>query len=171
MKVRAELKACAWCLVFVVIEVSLYISYQAHEARFHWFTHFFVGSSVALMAMSAFVMVTRRPARVPLIWPVAAHVFAIIPDFLFTAGVAHQRWMNVFLGHLAGHFVPGRNWTWYAVFLVSLGIYLALIGLIASSSGAGGTPVVAPPAGVAPRRPQPAAGRVCCVHRPEEAAP
>jgi len=35
--------------------------------------------------------------------------------------------MEVFLGHLASHFVPGRNLTWYVVFLASLAAYLAVL--------------------------------------------
>ncbi len=84
--------------------------------------------------MAAFVLLTRRPAPFPLLWPVAAHMYAIVPDLLFIAGVAHERWMNVFLGHLSGHFVPGRNWTWYAVLLIALAVYLALLGTFASPS-------------------------------------
>ncbi len=42
MKLRGELKVSAWCLLFVAVEGFLYFSYQAHEARFHWFTHIYV---------------------------------------------------------------------------------------------------------------------------------
>lgn len=70
---------------------------------------------------------TRRPVTLPLVWLLAGHLFAMFPDFLFTAGVAHYRWMEVFLGHISSHFVPGRNLTWYVAFLASLGVYLATI--------------------------------------------
>lgn len=52
------------------------------------------------------------------------HLFAITPDLLFAAGIAHRRWMDIFLGHVGSHFVPGRNLTWYVVFLASLAAYL-----------------------------------------------
>ena len=45
--------ACAWCVVAVLAEVALYASYRDHDARFHWFTHFFVGTSVAILVMAA----------------------------------------------------------------------------------------------------------------------
>ena len=51
----------------------------------------------------------------------------MFPDFLFAGGVAHRRWMNVFLGHLATHFIPGRNLTWYLIFVVCLGSYLFVL--------------------------------------------
>ena len=117
-------RICAWCLLSIAVELLLYVFYFAHEARFHWFTHFFVGASVALLTMSAVSRRTRRPVPLPLLWPVLGHIVAMFPDFLFEEGIAHRRWMDVFLGHLSTHFIPGRNWTWYAVFLVSLAFYL-----------------------------------------------
>lgn len=29
------------------------------------------------------------------------------PDLLLTAGTAHERWMDLFLGHISTHFVWG----------------------------------------------------------------
>ena len=34
--------------------------------------------------------------------------------------------MNLFLGHIA-HIVPGRNWTWLAVFVTALTGYLVTL--------------------------------------------
>ena len=51
----------------------------------------------------------------------------MFPDFLFTAGMAHERWIDVFLGHISTHFVPGRNLTWFVVFLLALGAYLVVL--------------------------------------------
>jgi hypothetical protein len=118
---------CAWCLVAIGFEIYLYSAYRAHEARFHWFTHFFVGASVALLIMAAVAWRTGRPVRWPLIWLILGHLVAMFPDFLFSAGIAHQHWMDIFLGHLSTHFIPGRNWTWYAIFLASLAAYLAVL--------------------------------------------
>lgn len=60
---------------------------------------------------------TGRPVRVPLLWLLAAHTSTMFPDFLFHAGVAHYRWMDLFLGHISTHFVPGRNVTWFSSLL------------------------------------------------------
>ena len=35
--------------------------------------------------------------------------------------------LPVFLGHISTHFVPGRNLSWFVVFLVALGAYLAVL--------------------------------------------
>jgi 4-hydroxybenzoate polyprenyltransferase len=128
------LRVCLWCLIAVLAEVALYASYRGHDARFHWFTHFFVGTSVALVAMAGVAARTRRPVPLPLVWPFLAHVVAMFPDFLFTAGIAHRRWMDVFLGHISTHFVPGRNLTWFAVFLLALAAYLAVLARLPSAT-------------------------------------
>ncbi len=121
-------RLCLWCLLAVAVEIGLYLSYRGHDARFHWFTHFFVGSAVALLLMSAVALRTRRPVPLPLVWPLIGHLYAMFPDFLFTGGhIAHERWMDVFLGHVSTHFVPGRNLTWYVAFLAAVALYLGVL--------------------------------------------
>lgn len=122
-----DVRLCLCCAAAGLVEVGLYFSYRAHDARFHWLTHFLVGGSAALVGMAAYAWVRRRPARLPLVWIVAAHLFAMFPDFLFEGGIAHERWMDVFLGHISTHFVPGRNLTWLVVFAVALAAYLAIL--------------------------------------------
>lgn len=118
------LRTCLWCAVAVVVEVLLYLSYRGHDARFHWLTHFLVGASVALVLMTLRAWRTRRPVRFPLVWMLLTHLYAMIPDFLFSAGVPHYAWMEVFLGHISSHFVPGRNIAWLAAFAAALAGYL-----------------------------------------------
>ena len=124
---RPALRLCLWCVPAVLLEMGLYASYRGHDARFHWLTHFFVGASAALVAMAAVATRRRQPVALPLVWVVGGHLVAMFPDLLFTAGVAHEPWMDVFLGHLASHDVPGRNLTWYVVFLACMGVYLATL--------------------------------------------
>ncbi len=121
------LRVCLWCVVAVLAEVGLYASYRGHDARFHWFTHFFVGAAAALVVMAAVAARIRRPVPLPLVWPFLAHVMAMFPDFLFAGGVAHEPWMDLFLGHISTHFMPGRNLTWFVVFLLALAAYLAVV--------------------------------------------
>lgn len=128
---------CLWCLLAVLVEVALYFSYRGHDARFHWFTHFFVGTATALLIMAELARRSRRPVPLPLVWPLLGHVVAMIPDFLFVGGIAHRRWMDIFLGHISSHYVPGRNVTWYAVSALSLGLYLAVLARL---NGAGEAP-------------------------------
>lgn len=127
----AALRICLWCILAVVVEIALYLSYRGHEARFHYATHLFVGASAALVIMSVVAWRRRQPIPYPLVWPVLGHLFAMFPDFLFSAGTAHYRWMDVFLGHISTHFVPGRNLTWAIVFLGALGIYLTVLARVA----------------------------------------
>lgn len=126
-RIRGRWRLCVWCAGAATVEVGLYASYRGHDARFHWFTHFFVGTATALAVMTTIVLLGRRPVARPLVWLVAAHVFAMTPDLLYIAGYAHRRWMDLFLGHIAVHFVPGRNWTWLVVFLAALAAYLTSV--------------------------------------------
>ena len=121
------LRLCAWCAVAALVEVGLYVSYRGHDARFHWFTHFFVGATAAFSVMMLVAGVRRRPVPLPLVWLLAGHLVAMAPDLAFVAGVAHQPWMDVFLGHISSHYVPGHNWTWYGVFLAALAAYLLVV--------------------------------------------
>lgn len=114
-------------VAFLAVEVALYLSYRAHDARFHWATHFLVGSTFALLLMTAYAAARRRPARAPFLWVLVAHLYAMFPDFLFEAGRPHQWWMEVFLLHIRSHFVPGRNLFWFATFLVALAGYLVVL--------------------------------------------
>ncbi len=127
----AALRICLWCVLAVLVEIALYLSYGGHEARFHYATHLFVGACTALVIMSVVAWRRRRPVPYPLVWPVLAHLFAMFPDFLFSAGTAHHPWMDVFLGHISTHFVPGRNLTWAVVCLSALGIYLTVLARVA----------------------------------------
>lgn len=121
-----------WALsvgAYVASEYLLFLSYRGHDARFHWFTHFFVGASVALIVMSIITWRVRRVIRLPLLWIFLAHVFAILPDLLFSIlKIAHNlSWSDLFLLHIHSHFIPGRNITWYLIFVLSLGLYLWVI--------------------------------------------
>jgi hypothetical protein len=112
-------------LLAVCAEVALYVNYQAHEARYHWFTHFFIGAGVALVAMTVWIVEEKRPVPYPVVWLIAGHLIAMLPDFLFAFGIPHRPWMDVFFGHLSAVFVPGHNLIWYGAFLVTLAGYLA----------------------------------------------
>ncbi|HJT03613.1 MAG TPA: hypothetical protein VJ757_08295 [Pseudonocardiaceae bacterium] len=126
----AGLRLCLWCVAAIVVEIGLYLSYRGHDARFHYVTHLFVGASAAMVIMALVAWRRRRPVAYPLVWPVLGHLVAMFPDFLFSAGIAHYWWMDVFLGHLSTHFVPGRNVTWAVVFLGALGAYLAVLARV-----------------------------------------
>jgi hypothetical protein len=62
-----------------------------------------------------------------MLWLLAGHAIAMFPDILWNFQLLHhQSWMDIFLGHISSHFVPGRNWSWYVIFLICLAIYLSV---------------------------------------------
>lgn len=122
-------------LLFVVAELVIFFSYQHSDVRFHWFLHFFVGATVALTALAVQTWRSARVLAYPLLWVLLGHALAMIPDPLF-AIMPHQSWMDVFLLHISVHFIPGRNWAWYTLFLISLGGYLAARALVETRHGA-----------------------------------
>ena len=76
-------------------------------------------------------MFRGRAVPYPLVWLLAGHVYAMVPDFLFLLfGIAHDRWMDVFLWHIRAHFIPGRNITWYLIFLASLAVHLVILARV-----------------------------------------
>jgi hypothetical protein len=115
-----------WQLVlFATAEVLLYLSYQHHDTRFHWFLHFFVGTSAAFGVMTLITYWSNRTILFPFLWLLVGHVIAMFPDILWSAELLpHQAWMDIFVLHISSHFIPGRNWTWYVIFLLCLAVYL-----------------------------------------------
>lgn len=113
--------------VAIAVEVGLFLQYVSEGARYHWFVHFFVGAGTALVLMTLWSWRTRRPVAHPLSWVVLAHLYAMFPDLLFPHGIVHAAWMNMFLGHLWVHFVPGQDVTWFVVFVVALTAYLVCL--------------------------------------------
>lgn len=118
-------------------EAFLFMRYQAHDAPYHWFTHFLVGGSVALIWMTVWVVQERRRVSLAAVWVVLGHLVAMFPDLLFAWGIPHQRWMDAFLGHITSHYIPGGNATWYAVFLGALAGYLIADARLQSSRPVG----------------------------------
>lgn len=116
-------------LVFLVVaELALYASYAAHDARFHWATHFLVGLLVTALWQSAHLLVAARPARAQLATIVVFHLWAMWPDLVFRAGVPHYRWMDwVALGHVQAHYLPGGDTTWLLLALLAAGGYAVLL--------------------------------------------
>lgn len=115
-------------VVLVAAEVLLLRSYGAHDARFHWATHFLVGLAFAALWCLARLVLTGAPGpRWLLMTVLGFHLYAMLPDLLFRGGVPHYRWMDVFLGHVAAHYVPGGDLTWFVVAAVCSGLYAAAL--------------------------------------------
>ena len=112
----------------VLAEVALFVSYDAHDARFHWATHLLVALSFSAVLLLARLLLTGSPGlRFLLPTVLGLHLFAMTPDLLFRGGIPHQQWMNVFLGHLAVHDLPGGDRSWLAIALALSGMYVATL--------------------------------------------
>ncbi len=119
------IKKIALLALYVGAEIVIYFGYNDQQASFHWFTHFFVGAIVALIGLTVWKITTHRSVVWPLGWVYLAHLVAMFPDFLYNFGhIAHREWMDIFLGHVSSHYIPGRNWTWYVLFMITFAIYL-----------------------------------------------
>ncbi len=114
--------------VLIVAEVLLFRSYFHHEAGFHWATHFLIGLTAAAAVNAVWLALKGAPARGQLLWVLGLHLYAMFPDLLFSAGlIPHDGWMDVFLGHISSHYVPGGDVTWLVVALLASGAYAALL--------------------------------------------
>lgn len=115
-------------LVLAAAEVAIYASYAAHDARFHWATHFLVGLLATALWQTLHLLIAARPARGQLITVLLFHLWAMWPDLVFRAGLPHFRWMDVLaLGHVSAHYVPGGDMTWLILALTATGGYVVLL--------------------------------------------
>ncbi len=141
-------------VLVVAVEIVLYRRFQQGDGTFHYFTHLFAGGSLALVLMAVVAHRWRRPVRFPLLAVLAGHLFAMAPDILYLESIAHTRWMDVFVAHNTSHFLPGRNISWYVLFLAAMTLYLVTAPPAREATGAGRRPTGCVEATVgAPRRP------------------
>ena len=122
-------RALGWQLALLLaVEAVLFARYDAEQARFHWSTHFLDALAFTSLILLARLWVTGRPGpRYILLTLLGFHVYAIVPDLMFSQGSAHSQWQNVFLGHIAEHYLPGGAVAWLAVALVLSGTYVAAL--------------------------------------------
>ena len=116
-------------VVLIAAETSLFISYREHESSFHWATHFLVGFGAAALWDLTWLLIKRTPAPGQLLSILAFHLLAMFPDFMFSAGVAHYPWMDVFLAHNSSHFIPGGIITWLVVSQMLSALYALALTL------------------------------------------
>lgn len=118
----------------VVAEVVIYRTYTGHDAAFHWSTHFLVAVIAVAAWHAAHLRWRGRPAPAQLATVVGFHLVAMAPDLLFRVGVAHARWMDVFLGHISSHYVPGGDRTWLVLAVLAVLAYTWQLGSFLSSA-------------------------------------
>jgi len=122
-------------LIATLVELLLLTVYVSQDAAYHWLVHFLTGGTAALIGLTAAAGCRHRPTTQPTLWVLLGHLIAIVPDLLFAAGIAHQRWMDLFLGHVSSHNVPGGLWTLYGSFLAGLALYLLTIARLPPRGG------------------------------------
>lgn len=96
----------------VLTEAYLYLTYTGHDAAFHWSTHFLVGVLATVAWHAAYLRLRDRPAPGQILSVLGFHLVAMAPDLAFRGGVPHYLWMDVFLGHISSHYLPGGDRTW-----------------------------------------------------------
>lgn len=114
-------------LALIGAEFVLFHAYRAHQAGFHWSTHFLVGLTASAAWNLLWFLLKAAPAPGLLLSILVFHLYAMFPDLLFDAGIAHERWMDIFLGHVSVHYMPGEDRSWLAIGLGSYGIYVAVL--------------------------------------------
>ena len=117
----------AGIVVPVAAEVWFLGKYAAEAASWHWYIHFFAGASVALVVMTWWSWRHRRAVPFPLGWVLLAHFFAAAPDLVIPENIPHKPWQEVFVGHLASHYLPGRGLSWLVLFAAALAGYLVTL--------------------------------------------
>lgn len=116
--------------VLIIAEIGLFTTYGVHDARFHWATHFLVALTVTSILFVVGLALTGAPGpRFILLTLLGLHLFAMTPDILFRLGVPHYRWMDVFLGHISTHYIPGGDASWLVIALVATSGYVAVLAL------------------------------------------
>ncbi len=115
-------------VVLVLAEIALFASYASHDARFHWATHFLVALAFTALVLLVRLLLAGAPGpRFLLLTLLGFHLYAMLPDLVFRAGVPHYRWMDAFLGHVAAHYLPGGDGSWLLIALTFLGLYVAAL--------------------------------------------
>lgn len=111
--------------ILVIAEVLVFQTYSVHDARFHWATHFLVALIAAAVVSLVVLEVRGAPGpRFLLLLVLALHLFAMAPDLVFRAGAPHAPWMDVFLGHITAHYLPGGDTAWLAIAILAVGVYV-----------------------------------------------
>lgn len=134
--------------VLVLAEIVLFRAYGAFDSAFHWAAHFLVAVALTAVVLCAYLLVAGRPAPGQLLTVLGLHLYAMFPDLLFRWGIPHARWMNVFAGHVAVHYLPGGDRSWLAVAVLAVAGYVLLLARWVSARDREATAGLAPGLGL-----------------------
>ncbi len=107
-------------VVLVPAETGLFFVYGSYDSRFHWGAHFLVALLVTCGWLAGVLLVKAAPARGQVVLVLFVHLYAMAPDLVFRGGVPHAPWMNVFLGHIAVHYLPGGDRSWLVLAVLAM---------------------------------------------------
>lgn len=91
----------AWLFSPSVLLLPVFLFYRHFDGTAHFFLHTLVGWDVALILLLAASYVGRPWSRWDGLLPLGLALYALTPDFIYTAGPFHRDWMDVFLFHVA----------------------------------------------------------------------
>lgn len=112
-------------VAFIVAEVTIYAFYINFRQPFHWANHLLPAIVVASIIYGIFLAVKKRPMRGEILLLIPLHIFAMIPDPMFSLNTRpHEEWMNIFVGHVWAHFLPYRLSGWLVLATLSSGLYV-----------------------------------------------
>lgn len=141
---RAVQRRAVGLVALLAGELYLLEEYVRRGTGWHFLLHSLIGAAAGLVGATALAAARRRPgpALSPVGWAAAGQAFSVLPDVLFPlARLPHQRWMDVFLGHITVHLawqpliiatgcflVAGWGW-WLAAHAGRPALGVALAGL------------------------------------------
>lgn len=123
--------------VLAAAELWLADQYAVRGTSWHYLLHSLVGAGFGL-ALAGLFGAARRRSVSPWPWAILGQLVSITPDLIFILGrVPHQRWMDLFLGHISIHTAPQPllvglgmfllgGWAWLAAALARRGAAAAL---------------------------------------------
>lgn len=130
MRRGAVLRHASAGALVLAAEVYTYRRYALFGAQFHFWLHLLLGLAIAFGVLAAWRLARPRAARRagPFESGFAGHLYAALPDVLFTAaGVLHARWMDVLGLHITAHFLwPSPLGAGLLLVLLTLTAYVAV---------------------------------------------
>lgn len=134
MRVAARLALAAG---LVALESYVFLRYREFGAQFHYLLHGFVGAAAGLALLVSARLTGHGAGVAPWVAAAIGRLISALPDVLFlTVEVPHQRWMDVFVAHIAVHLVPSAV-TWTLV-LFSLSVFATTALLLGHRVAAAG---------------------------------
>lgn len=127
---RAGAVAIRWAAGLLLLgALELYIgrAYIVRGTEWHYIVHNSIGVGLGLAGGGVVAAIRRRPTN-GLGWALVGQLASVMPDLIFgLLRIPHQRWMDVFVGHISVHTAPGPLYLGIAVLLLGGWGWLAAV--------------------------------------------